>query len=182
MNKVWGPRPLNLAVVEVLQRKGPLADDDLLDEVKDNYGELSFRELNSALLKLELNGVLRVTRLMKGKRRVELVSIKSMRRLGIQLPEKIIKNQIRGATFHSPSGQTLRLERRTPITWVLDRRAFDEHLANRASKAGAEILLNCRALSMRTTEPTTVEVRVSSKEKPGTIRGNVVVGSLGAHH
>jgi flavin-dependent dehydrogenase len=182
MNKVWGPRPLNLAVVEVLQRKGPLADDDLLDEVKDNYGELSFRELNSALLKLELNGVLRVTRLMKGKRRVELVSIKSMRRLGIQLPEKIIKNQIRGATFHSPSGQTLRLERRTPITWVLDRRVFDEHLANRASKAGAEILLNCRALSMRTTEPTTVEVRVSSKEKPGTIRGNVVVGSLGAHH
>ncbi|MCJ7517212.1 MAG: hypothetical protein MUO18_04525, partial [Methanomassiliicoccales archaeon] len=62
------------------------ADDDLLDEVKDNYGELSFRELNSALLKLELNGVLRVTRLMKGKRRVELVGIKSMRRLGIQLP------------------------------------------------------------------------------------------------
>ena len=182
MNKVWGPRPLNLAVVEVLQRKGPLANDDLLDEVKDNYGELSFRELNSALLKLELNGVLRVTRLMKGKRRVELVGIKIMRRLGIQLPEKIIKNQIRGATFHSPSGQTLRLERRTPITWVLDRRAFDEHLANRASKAGAEILLNRRALSMRTTEPTTVEVRVSSKEKPGTIRGNVVVGSLGAHH
>ena len=110
-----------MVVIEVLQRKGPLANDDLLDEVKDNYGELSFRELNSALLKLELNGVLRVTRLMKGKRRVELVGIKSMRRLGIQLPEKIIKNQIRGATFHSPSGQTLRLERRTPITWVLDR-------------------------------------------------------------
>ena len=95
MNKVWGPRPLNLAVVEVLQRKGPLANDDLLDEVTDNYGELSFRELNSALLKIELNGVLRVTRLMKDTRRVELVGIKSMRRLGIQMPEKIIKNQIR---------------------------------------------------------------------------------------
>lgn len=73
MNKVWGPRPLNLAVVEVLQRKGPLADGDLLDEVKETYGEISFRELNSALLKLELSGILRVTRLMKGKRRVELV-------------------------------------------------------------------------------------------------------------
>ncbi|MCJ7456653.1 hypothetical protein MUP07_07915 [Candidatus Bathyarchaeota archaeon] len=73
MNKVWGPRPLNLAVVEVLQRKGPLADDDLLDEVKESYGEISFRELNTVLLKLELNGILRVTRLMKGKRRVELV-------------------------------------------------------------------------------------------------------------
>jgi len=74
MNKVWGPRPLNLAVVEVLQRKGPLADSDLLHEVKEIYGEISFRELNNALLKLELSGVLRVTRLMKGKRRVELVA------------------------------------------------------------------------------------------------------------
>jgi len=76
MNKVWGPRPLNLAVVEVLQRKGPLNDGDLLDQVKESYGEVSFRELNSALLKLELSGILRVTRLMKGKRRVELVAPK----------------------------------------------------------------------------------------------------------
>lgn len=76
MNKVWGPRPLNLAVVEALQRKGPITDEDLLDEVKESYGELSFRELNSALLRLELNGILRVTRLMKGKRRVELVAPK----------------------------------------------------------------------------------------------------------
>ncbi len=74
MNKVWGPRPLNLAVVEVLQRKGALTDTDLLDEVKESYGEVSFRELNNALLKLELNGILRVTRLMKGKRRVELIA------------------------------------------------------------------------------------------------------------
>jgi hypothetical protein len=74
MNKVWGPRPLNLAVVEVLQRKGPLTDGDLLDQVKESYGDISFRELNSILLKLEINGVLRVSRLMKGKRRVELVA------------------------------------------------------------------------------------------------------------
>jgi len=74
MNKIWGPRPLNLAIVEALQRKGALPDDDLLDEVKESYGEISFRELNSALLKLELNGILRVTRLMKGKRRVELAT------------------------------------------------------------------------------------------------------------
>ncbi|HXZ98290.1 MAG TPA: hypothetical protein VED24_02870 [Candidatus Acidoferrum sp.] len=73
MNKVWGPRPLNLAVVEALQRKGPLTDGDLLDQVKESYGEISFRELNNVLLKLEINGVLRVSHLMKGKRRVELV-------------------------------------------------------------------------------------------------------------
>jgi Fe2+ or Zn2+ uptake regulation protein len=74
MNKIWGPRPLNLAVVEALQRKGPLTDGDLLDQVKESYGEISFRELNSVLLKLEIKGILRVSRLMKGKRRVELVA------------------------------------------------------------------------------------------------------------
>ena len=74
MNKVWGPRPLNLAVVEALQRKGALTDGDLLDQVRESYGDISFRELNSVLLKLEINGILRVSRLMKGKRRVELVA------------------------------------------------------------------------------------------------------------
>ena len=74
MNKVWGPRPLNLAVVEALQRKGSLTDGDLLDQVKESYGDISFRELNSVLLKLEINGILRVSRLMKGKRRVELAT------------------------------------------------------------------------------------------------------------
>jgi len=72
-NKTWGPRPMNLVVVETLQRKGAMTDGELLTEMKDSYGDLSFRELNKTLLKLEITGVIRVTRLMKGKRRVELV-------------------------------------------------------------------------------------------------------------
>ncbi|MCJ7505761.1 hypothetical protein MUP05_04765 [Candidatus Bathyarchaeota archaeon] len=69
----WNSRPVNLAVVETLQKKGPIADLELLSELKDSYGDLSFRELNKALLRLEVQGLVRVTRLMKGKRRVELV-------------------------------------------------------------------------------------------------------------
>ncbi len=64
---------MNLAVVETLQKKGPTADVELLSELKDSYGDLSFRELNKVLLKLEITGLVRVTRLMKGKRRIELV-------------------------------------------------------------------------------------------------------------
>jgi Fe2+ or Zn2+ uptake regulation protein len=64
---------MNLAVVETLQKKGPTADVELLSELKDSYGDLSFRELNKVLLKLEITGIVRVTRLMKGKRRIELV-------------------------------------------------------------------------------------------------------------
>jgi hypothetical protein len=69
---VWSPRPLSLAIVEVLEKKGAMTDIDLHKELKDYFGEVSFRELNRDLMKLELGGVLRVTRLMRGKRQVEL--------------------------------------------------------------------------------------------------------------
>lgn len=72
-NATWNSRPMNLAVVETLQKKGPTPDVELLSELKDSYGDLSFRELNKVLLKLEITGIVRVTRLMKGKRRIELV-------------------------------------------------------------------------------------------------------------
>jgi hypothetical protein len=72
MSKVWSPRPVELSIVEVLEKKGALSDVDLLKELKANFGEISFREMNSTLMKMELAGVIWVTRLMKGKRQVEL--------------------------------------------------------------------------------------------------------------
>lgn len=72
MSKVWSPRPLSLAIVEVLEKKGALTDIDLHKELKEDFGDVSFREVNRNLMKLELGGVVWVTRLMKGKRQVEL--------------------------------------------------------------------------------------------------------------
>ncbi len=72
MGKVWSPIPVQLALVEVLEKKGATTDTELLKEVEDIYGEMSFRELNETLMKLEIIGIIRVSRLMKGKRRVEL--------------------------------------------------------------------------------------------------------------
>jgi len=74
MDKIWGPRPAHLAVVEILEKKDALTDIDLLHDIKDNFGEISLRELNRILMKLEVSGIVRVSRLMKGKRRVELVT------------------------------------------------------------------------------------------------------------
>ena len=73
MSKIWSLRPVSLAIVEVLEKKRPITDIDLLNELKSNYGEVSFRELNWELMKLELAGVLRVSRPTKGKRQVELI-------------------------------------------------------------------------------------------------------------
>jgi hypothetical protein len=64
---------MSLSIVEVLERKGPMTDIDLLKQLKSDLGEVSFRELNRELMKLELAGILRVSRLTKGKRQVELV-------------------------------------------------------------------------------------------------------------
>jgi len=72
LEKVWGPRPLQQFVLDIIGRKGPLTDDELLRELRNGKEDLSFRELNRILLKLEVNGLIRVSRQMKGKRRVEV--------------------------------------------------------------------------------------------------------------
>jgi hypothetical protein len=63
---------MSLSIVEILEKKGPMTDVELMKELKSNFGEVSFRELNTGLMKLEMAGVLWVSRLMKGKRQVEL--------------------------------------------------------------------------------------------------------------
>lgn len=72
MERVWGPRPLQLLVLDVIGRKGPMTDEELLREIRNGKEDLSFREMNRILMKLEVTGLVRVSRQMKGKRRVEL--------------------------------------------------------------------------------------------------------------
>ena len=76
METVWAPHTLQSEIVTLLQKKGAIADTDLHKELKDSYGDVSFRELNRSLMKLELIGIIRVSRLLKKKRRVELVEDK----------------------------------------------------------------------------------------------------------
>ena len=108
------------------------------------------------------------------------VGISGMKRFGPPLPSEVIKNRIRGAIFHSPSGQTLRVERPTPVTWVLDRRVFDEHLTDRAEKAGAQIQFNSRAISMQTLDKGQTQLKASVEGKPHVFSCRVVIDCEGA--
>ena len=63
---------MSLSILEVLEKKGSISDIDLQKELKSNFGEVNFRELNRELMKLEMAGMLWVSRLSKGKRLVEL--------------------------------------------------------------------------------------------------------------
>jgi hypothetical protein len=63
---------LDVKIVEFLESKGALTDDELFDLLKEAYKDVGFGELNRVLLRLEIEGRIRVASSVKGKRRVEL--------------------------------------------------------------------------------------------------------------
>lgn len=61
-----------MKVVEFLESKGALTDDELLGLLREVYNDVGFGELNKVLMRLEIEGRIRVSSLVRGKRRVEL--------------------------------------------------------------------------------------------------------------
>ena len=70
---LWNTQPLHTTLVEILYKKGgALTDAELYRALEKAYGELSHRELNKTLMRLEVHGVIHVSHLTKNKKRVEL--------------------------------------------------------------------------------------------------------------
>jgi len=74
--KTWKSHPLDLTIIETLERKGPMTDEELLDLLKETNEDLGFGAFNQILMKMEVQGKIYVSSLTKGKRRVELVKRK----------------------------------------------------------------------------------------------------------
>ncbi|MFQ6065081.1 MAG: hypothetical protein ACE5L6_06365 [Candidatus Bathyarchaeia archaeon] len=70
--RTWRAEPLDVKVVEFLESKGALTDDELLGLLREVYNDVGFGELNKVLMRLEIEGRIRVSSLVRGKRRVEL--------------------------------------------------------------------------------------------------------------
>ena len=66
--KIWTSRPLSLAIVEVLEKKGAMSDAELFDALKDTQEDLGFGMLNQTLMRLEVEGKVYVSWLTNGKR------------------------------------------------------------------------------------------------------------------
>jgi hypothetical protein len=66
-------------VFEIVERKASIIDEDILKELRARKKDLSFRELNGILLKLEIEGLVHVSRQSKGRRLVETVKTPSQR-------------------------------------------------------------------------------------------------------
>lgn len=60
-------------VVEALGKSGAMEFDDLLKQVQKYQKNINENELGSLLMDMEIQGLVRVTKMAKGKRRIELV-------------------------------------------------------------------------------------------------------------
>jgi hypothetical protein len=72
----WNAIPLTNMVVQIVKkRRGVILDDELIRALKKELGtEPSDAELNSALLQLEINGLVHVSQITKSKRRIEVIA------------------------------------------------------------------------------------------------------------
>lgn len=63
---------LPTTIIEQLERSGALKFDELLKQVQKRHEGFSESELNIMLMKMEIQGLIRVYRIPRGKRRIEL--------------------------------------------------------------------------------------------------------------
>jgi geranylgeranyl reductase family protein len=89
------------------------------------------------------------------------VGIIAFRRFSPEIPSRIIENEITGAVLHSPNGKSLTLHRPKPVTWVLNRTEFDQHLASLAGMEGADLHLNSRVVGYNRTDDGFIDLRVN---------------------
>jgi digeranylgeranylglycerophospholipid reductase len=78
------------------------------------------------------------------------ISVNAFKELNLE-SESVI-NEVIGANFYSPNGQSLHLERPVPQAYILDRKIFDQRCAKKAMKEGAELLTEARVTDVRITK------------------------------
>jgi len=71
--KTWKTRPAFFVLLEILNKKGDMVDEDLFSQLKEEFDDLGYKDFNDILMRLEVSGKIRTTSLSRGKRRVELI-------------------------------------------------------------------------------------------------------------
>jgi hypothetical protein len=72
--KTWKTHPAYFTMLDILQKKGAMADTDLFDALHEEFQDLGFKDFNELLMRLEISGKIRTSSAVRGKRRIELLS------------------------------------------------------------------------------------------------------------
>ena len=68
----WKIHPIYLTIIEILQKKGSMTDEELLEMLKAFYKEMGVDDLNKNLMTMEISGLIHVSSLTKGRKLIEL--------------------------------------------------------------------------------------------------------------
>ncbi|UCG45444.1 MAG: NAD(P)/FAD-dependent oxidoreductase [Candidatus Bathyarchaeota archaeon] len=107
------------------------------------------------------------------------LSLSGLRRLGLQLPSRIIQNKLKGVVFWSPRGNHLSVGFNAPVTCVVDRELLDKYLYNLALRAGVQFLLGSKVESLLVESSYVTGVEIKSGNTKQTLRSGVVVDAEG---
>jgi digeranylgeranylglycerophospholipid reductase len=92
----------------------------------------------------------------------------------------IVQNTIYGAVIHSPAGSLLTIGGDNVHSLVINRQKFDEHIAQKAQKAGATILLNHTVITAKKQHSAlTLTIQHDTHVTP--VRSQLLIGTDGAH-
>ena len=80
-----------------------------------------------------------------------LVSVEGLARIGVEVSSDFVQNEVYGGKIFSPDGQCIEVRDRRPRAYVIARAGFDQHLAEQATDAGAEIVPGRRVERLTTT-------------------------------
>jgi hypothetical protein len=70
--KIWKTHPAYFVALEILKKKGAMADTDLFETLTEDFEDFGSKDFNELLMRLEISGKITVTSMTRGKRRVEL--------------------------------------------------------------------------------------------------------------
>jgi hypothetical protein len=72
--KTWKTHPAYFVLLDLLEKKGALPDTELFEALTDEFEDLGFKDFNALLMRLEIAGKVRVTSMVRNKRRVEFIA------------------------------------------------------------------------------------------------------------
>lgn len=107
------------------------------------------------------------------------VSLTGVRRLELDIPMTVYENKIRSVVFYSPSGKRFPVRFPHPVTCVINRELFDQHLFDRALKAGAEAFIGTYVHSLQVENGYVKGVRVRRGNKTKEFRSKIVIDAEG---
>ena len=90
----------------------------------------------------------------------------------------IVQNKIYGAVIHSPSGSTLTIGEKKIHGLVINRQKFDEHIAQKAAKAGVNLSLKHKVVSAKKQENRII-LTIQKGAQMLTTRCNILIGADG---